>query len=96
MSNEYGKPGDTILIDDRPGIISKYRGEQFTAIECPKKYKGGDFDIEGMVWFNDNGFDACVKIGSYTVVKPYASCEPADVDKSLDKQRDDNLWSVFG
>jgi len=96
MSDEYPKPGDTIEIThNNPAWL----GKQLVVVECPKRYKGTWLDAPYHAWFVDtNGNAAYFRSDYYKIVSramPNFVNLNSNVDKSLDKQRDDNLRGVF-
>lgn len=87
---DHAKPGDVIEITDPE---SDLLGKRVTVVECPEEYRS--FHAVGETWHHTRGRPTYFRDGNYVIVKR-ANSQNDDVDKSLDRQRDDNLRSLFG
>lgn len=100
MNNEdcWAKPGDTIEIVKT--MVSHYMGKRYIVVEQPT----GKSSPLGSAWVRED--DPLVPDGyflsqSYKIVKRAkgggcVSIPDDDIDKSLKRQRDDNLKRAFG
>jgi hypothetical protein len=93
MDDQYAKPGDVIEITCHH---SDLKGQRITVMECPQKYQDTCL-IEG-AWHNTRGHPTYFSVGDYVIIKRANSpvAQNVDVDKSLKRQRDDQLRSLFG
>lgn len=96
MSDEYAKPGDTIMTEyAEPGYTilitdrkSTSFGKTFLVIECPDKYR---HTVGCFAWVNLKYGPVAFLTSEYSVVSGQKN-----VDESLNRQRDDNLRRAFG
>ena len=97
MSDENPRPGDTIEVTwNHPGWI----GRRLVVVECPEMHKNTCLDHPSSAWFIDDGPTkrrAYFGPGEYKVVARGNgfALTSSEIDRSLDKQRDDNLRGVF-
>ncbi len=95
MSDDYARPGDTIEVTWNH---VDWLGKKFVVVECPDRYMHTSVDHPSHAWFSEANegcsyFAAdCYKIVSRANGRAVSG---SDVDKSLDRQRDDNLRGVF-
>lgn len=93
--NGHAHPGDTIEITHE---CSPLDGQQFVVIEAPSL--ATRISENGYAWFHDRGgIELCAAPGVYKIISRGAGpCDVglSDADTSLNKQRDDNLRSIFG
>ena len=95
MSDDYAKPGDTIEVTwNHPDWL----GKVFVVVECPKLHMHTSVDCPSHAWFVDeNGHAAYFSPDCYKIVARGNgfTLTSSEIDRSLDKQRDDNLREVF-
>lgn len=88
---EHAQPGDTIKITK----IGDFLNKEFVVIECPND----GVDRSNRVWVRNKTTECTVEDKNYKIVKQarrHQSIAPNNVDASLDRQRNENLRSVFG
>lgn len=95
MADQYAKPGDIVEVTyDHPD----WKGLKYEVIEYPPD--GIAQSRPGDAWGrrNHNGTPFVIRKDFYIIVKQTnrAMTQNSDVDKSLDRQRDDQLRSLFG
>jgi len=97
MSDDYAKPGDTIEVTwNHPDWLGKI----LVVVECPERHMHTSIDHPSHAWFIDpiaSGHAAYFDPSCYKVVARGNGCTltSSEIDRSLDKQRDDNLRGVF-
>jgi len=95
MSDDYAKPGDTIEVTwDHPDWL----GKMLVVVECPKLHMHTSIDSPGHAWFREaNGHCSYFGSSEYKIVARGNgfTLTSSEIDRSLDKQRDDNLRGVF-
>jgi hypothetical protein len=95
MPDELPHPGDTIEITwDHP----EWLGRQFVVVECPSSYYGSSSDDPSHAWIRqESKSPSYFRADSYKIVARGNgfNMTNSELDRSLDKQRDDNLRGVF-
>ena len=94
MSDDYAKPGDTIEVTN--SILDKWVGRIFVVI-APDRY---DMSPPGSAWVLSDGTAISAGYFTFDCYKIIArgngfTLTSSEIDRSLDKQRDDNLRGVF-
>lgn len=94
MKKEFPRPGDTIEIIYKDEHLF---GKLFTVIQCPTEEEE-ECKQSNLVWIKYNGCVCCVYASWCKIITRSNISTHFDnnVDQFLDKQRDDNLRSVFG
>ncbi len=93
MSDQHAQPGDIIEITTGN---SDLKGKRVAVVECPSEFRKNSYP--GEAWIHERAYATHLSPKSYTIIKRANSrvTQNDDVDKSLARQRDDNLRSLFG
>jgi hypothetical protein len=95
MLDEHPRPGDTIEVTwNHPDWLGKI----LVVVECPELHRHTSMDQPSHAWFSDDrGRSAYFRSGEYKIVARGNghTLTNSEIDRSLDRQRDDNLRGVF-
>ena len=97
MLDEHPRPGDTIEVT---WDFDDWKGRRYVVVECPESHKGTEYgDDPSNAWViveEDREASYLLSCNYKIVARGNGQTTTGEgTDKSLDRQRDDNLRGVF-